>query len=379
LLAFPRALTAALAYTSPVMSLSPPLQQVDRTYVRANHRRLSYFAGCDYFRLSSHPQVLAAAASGLKKFGLNVSASRLTTGNHQLYEQLERSIASFFQAETATLASSGYAPNIIVAQALAGQFSHALIDERAHGSLLNAAQFLDCPVIKFKYRDTTDLVRIIERLGNVKPILLTDGMFSHDGQVAPLKEYLKILPKGAMTLVDDAHGAGVLGKNGRGSLEHEGVSRAGIIQTITLSKAFGVYGGAVLGPAEMRSAILAKSRYFGGNTPLPLPLANAALKSIAILKTDPKLRQRLFQNTAYVKDKLCVANFSLVASPSPIISYLPRDAQDAARLQRRLLAHGVHPPFIKYPGGPVSGYFRFTISSEHTRKQLDDLVAALQA
>ena len=108
------------------------MQQVDRTYVRFQGRKLSYFAGCDYFRLASHPEVLKAAAHGLKKYGLNVAASRKTTGNHQLYEQLETRLVNFFGAESATLASNGYSPNLMAAQALAGQYSHALIDERAH-------------------------------------------------------------------------------------------------------------------------------------------------------------------------------------------------------------------------------------------------------
>jgi 7-keto-8-aminopelargonate synthetase-like enzyme len=294
-----------------------------------------------------------------------------------VYEQLERTLAKFFGVESATLASNGYVPNLMVAQALAGQFSHALIDERAHGCLVDAAQLLDCPVLKFKHRDAADLARIIQRLGRIKPLLLTDGMFSHDGQIAPLRDYLAALPASATILLDDAHGAGVLGKTGRGSVEHAGVSAKRIIQTITLSKVFGVYGGAVLGSHKLRSAIVARSRIFVGNTPLPLPLACAALKSAAILKADKTLRTRLLRNTAYAKDKLSASGFAVTASPSPIIPFVPQNAREAARLTRRLLAHGIHPPFIKYPGGPTSGYFRFAISSEHARRQLDDLIAAL--
>ena len=119
------------------------LQQVKRTYVRQRGLTLSYFGGCDYFRLGSHPVVLAAVREGLQRYGLNVAASRLTTGNHRLYELLEKKLARFFGVESALLASNGYLPNLMVAQALAGEFSHALIDERAHGSLIDAAQFLD--------------------------------------------------------------------------------------------------------------------------------------------------------------------------------------------------------------------------------------------
>ncbi len=361
------------------MTISPTLQQVDRTYVRFQGRKLSYFAGCDYFRLASHPRVLAAVRSGLKNFGLNVSASRLTTGNHQVYELLEQRLAEFFGVETATLAANGYAPNLMVAQALAGRYSHALIDERAHGCLVDAALLLNCPIVKFKQRDAADLARLIQRLGskNIKPIVLTDGMFSHDGGIAPIKEYLSVLPANGVLLLDDAHGAGALGKSGRGTPEYASVSSRRVIQTITLSKAFGVYGGAVLGPRGIREAIVAKSRMFVGNTPLPLPLAAGAIKSVAILKTDQRLRARLVRNTSYVKQKLLARGFPVMDTPSPIIPFIARDATEAAELKRRLLDQGIYPPFIKYPGGPASGYFRFAISSEHTRAQLDGLLKAL--
>src|SRR5947209_8989923 len=128
-------------------ALAPLLQQIDGTYVRYGRRQLSYFGGCDYFRLSSPPAVVAAVRTGLKKYGLTVAASRKTTGNHSLYETLEKRLAEFFGVPDAVLLSNGYATNLVLAQALAGKFSHALIDERAHGSLVDAAIFFDCPII----------------------------------------------------------------------------------------------------------------------------------------------------------------------------------------------------------------------------------------
>jgi 8-amino-7-oxononanoate synthase len=356
------------------------LQQVKRTYVRQRGRTLSYFGGCDYFRLGSHPAVLAALREGLRRYGLNVAASRLTTGNHRLYELLERKLARFFGVESTLLASNGYLPNLMVAQALAGEFSHALIDELAHGSLVDAAQFLDCPIVKFKHRNAVDLARHVQRLGkHFRLIVLTDGMFSHDGSIAPLQAYLKVLPASTALLVDDAHGAGVLGKHGRGTAEHSGIATKRIIQTITLSKAFGVYGGAVLGTTALRKKIVARSRVVVGNTPLPLPLANAALQSLEILKTNRSLYRRLTNNTQYVKAALRKAGFSLEETPSPIVALIQHRAADVTRLKNQLLAHRVFPSFIRYPGGPKNGYFRFTISSEHSRAQLDSLVKALLA
>src|ERR1043166_6956384 len=184
-----------------------PLQQTDRTYVRFHNRKLSYFSGCDYFRLASHPRVIAAIKEGVAKYGLNVAASRLTTGNHILYQQLEQRLTAFFNAESALLVSGGYVTNLIVAQALRGNFSHVVVDEKAHPSLSDAARLLDCPVLKLKHRDAEDLAELVRRCGpGARLILLTDGMFAHDGSVAPLAKYLEVLPRDAIILVDDAHG-----------------------------------------------------------------------------------------------------------------------------------------------------------------------------
>ena len=270
--------------------------------------------------------------------------------------------------------------DLAVGQALAGYFTHALIDARSHGCLAAAARFLDCPLTVFKHRDVSDLARAITHSGPRSRILiLTDGMFSHDGSVAPLKEYLKLLPGEGIILVDDAHGAGVLGKNGRGAPEHAGVDRRRLIQTITLSKAFGAYGGAALVSRELRDKIMATSNSFVGGTPLPLPLAAGALTSLDLLKTNPGWRMRLFENAEYVKSTLRTAGVPLPEAPGPIVPLPVATAPQAARLRRALLAADIFPSFIQYPGGPASGYYRFVISSEHTRAQLKNLAAVLTA
>jgi len=362
------------------MTEPEPLQQVCRTYVRFRQRKLSYFSGCDYFRLASHPRVIAALQAGVKKYGLNVAASRLTTGNHVLYRELEAELAGYFAAESALLVPSGYMTNLVVAQALAGSFSHALVDDRSHPALADAALFLDCPVLQFKSRDAEALARTVQRCGpGSKLLVLTDGMFSRDGSAAPLSEYLEVLPRDAVMLVDDAHGAGVLGGTGKGTLEHAGVSRRRIIQTVTLSKAFGAYGGAILGNARLRQRILDRSRMFAGSTPLPLPMAIAALAGVRVLRGDRSLRRRLAGNAAYVKAGLRRAGLAPPDTPGPIVPLFPQGLSEAVRLRRALLEAGIYPPFVKYPGGPASGYFRFVISSEHSRRQLDGLLGVLLA
>ncbi|MGH7967375.1 MAG: aminotransferase class I/II-fold pyridoxal phosphate-dependent enzyme, partial [Limisphaerales bacterium] len=341
-------------------------------------RRLSYFSGCDYFRLASHPDVLAALRAGLKQYGLNVAASRMTTGNHRLYAELEARLAGFMGAESALLLPSGYLSNLAAAQALAGTFSHALIDEKAHPSLSDAVGMLECPVLRFKHRDPEDVGRAFRRCGpQAWVVLCTDGMFAHDGSVAPLRDYLRVLPKDALLLVDDAHGAGVLGRTGKGSLELTGVSRSRVLQTITLSKAFGVYGGAILGPKSMRRLVIERSQLFIGSTPLPLPLVSAALTSVRILRADKTLRKRMAENVVCLRKELGRRSWVLPETPGPILALRPGTAHATKALNRSLLRSGIYPPYIRYPGGPEGGYFRFVISSEHTRAQLDRLVQAL--
>ncbi len=358
--------------------LPEPLQQVERTYVRWQGRKLSYFAGCDYFRLASHPAVLQAAHQAIDIAGINVSASRFTTGNHRLYGELETALARFFGVEAATLVSNGYVTNIVVAQALAGEFTHAFMDERAHVSLRDASRFLDCPVQTFRHQDSGQLAILLKKMGKTaKPILLTDGMFSHDGSIAPLDKYLKLLPRRGVLLVDDAHGAGTLGQTGKGSVEFCGLKRERVIQTATLSKAFGTYGGVILGDKKLRELILSRSKLIVGNTPLPLPLASAALAAVKALKADATLRERLALNTCLVKTALLDAGVPIADTQGPIIALAPLEAQVTQRLRTALLRAKVFPSLIRYLGGPQDGYYRFVLSSEHTAQQCAALVSTL--
>ena len=360
------------------MSLAEPLQQIDRTFVLFRGRKLSYFGGCDYFRLSSHPEVLRALQEGAEKFGLNVAASRFTTGNHVLFQKLETELTRFFGAERALLVSNGYATNLAVAQGLAGRFTHALIDERSHGSPFDAAELLQCPVKVFRHRDTKDLQRQLKACGASSiAFVLTDGMFSHDGSVPPLRQYLDLLQRRGLLLVDDAHGAGTLGKTGKGTAELCGIRDARVLKTISLSKAFGVYGGAILGPARVIREVQERSRILKGNTPLPLPLANAALTSIKLLRKDRSLRSRLEANASRIKAALRAASVPIADNESPIVAITPTSRQHATRLRRELLRARIHASLIRYGNEPGPGYFRFAISSEHTAAQLDALANAL--
>jgi 8-amino-7-oxononanoate synthase len=351
-----------------VISLSEPLEQVDRVFVRSRGRKLIYFGGCDYYRLSNDPAIMRSAVRAIEKGRmLNVAASRVTTGNHPIYEQLEAALREFFKVKGAVLTATGYTANLVIAQAMAGRFSHALIDDRAHPSLRDATRFLDCPVFQYEHRSAASAAQAVARCGPLaKIILLTDGVFAHDGGFASLPELLQALPRDGMLLLDDAHGAGVLGKNGRGTVEHFGVRDKRIVRAITLSKAFGAYGGAVLGTKPLCDAIVARSGLFAGSTPPPLPMAAAAVAALAAVAGNDPMRARLGRN------------LKLIGKDVPIISVTPRSVSEATRLKTRLLKAGIFPSLIRYPNGPTTGYFRFAIASEHTPEQVQRLLHTLE-
>lgn len=347
-----------------------PLQQVDRTLVLWRGRKLVYFGGCDYHRLSSHPAVLEAMRDGLAEYGLNVAASRKTTGNHLLFEKLEQTAARFFGAERAVLVSSGYLTNLVVAQALRGTLSQALLDERAHSSLQDAVEILGCRVTRFKHRDYAFAAKKLGALKDKRKVaLLTDGLFAHDGSLAPIREYRQALGGDVLLWIDDSHAAGVLGKQGRGSIEQAGIARHNVIQTVTFSKAFGVYGGAVLSDSARAEAVIERARAVTGNTPLPLPLAAAVLEAMTLLKRDRTFLQRLRANIATFWETLGAEQ-----PPSPIVSFVPAAPE---RMRKELLKERIYPSLIRYPGGPPEGYFRFAISSEHTPEQVKALARVI--
>ncbi|MCX8107210.1 MAG: aminotransferase class I/II-fold pyridoxal phosphate-dependent enzyme [Verrucomicrobiae bacterium] len=362
-----------------VTGLCGSLVFVDALHVVYNGRRLLWFAGCDYFRMSQHPEVRAAIRNCLEQHGLSVSASRVTTGDHRLYSVLEREIARYAGTEAAVLAPTGYVANLMAAQALAGKVTHAFIDERAHWSLRDASVLLGCPLTTFRHRDASDLRSKLERLpSQSKPVVLTDGVFAKDGSIAPLAEELGLVSRRGWLLVDDAHGFGVVGNLGRGSAEWAGIKSGRLIQTVSLSKAVGVFGGAVLTTQLMEKSIRSRSTVYAGSTPMPLPLVAGALVSMKFLRMDRFRRQRLASNTKIVKSALRAAGILVPDTPVPIVSVVAVGGMnDIRRFHDHLVRHAIYPSVARYPGTRECGRFRFVISSEHRAEHLERLIEAL--
>jgi 8-amino-7-oxononanoate synthase len=305
------------------------------------------------------------------RYGLTTAASRVTTGNHRLYERLESSAARFFGSESSLVLSSGYLANVAVGEGLRGLFHEAFVDDRCHGSLPAALRGGECRVTTFEHRSCADLRRKRGRVGRGKRVVIvTDGVFAADGAIAPLREYRQAMSPGDLLWVDDAHAAGVIGKGGRGSIEYAEIPREDVIQTITFSKAFGAYGGAVLCDRALRGRLLENSAAVIGNTPLPLPLAGACLKSLTLMT--PARVAALQRNI-----QVFWTEYSSTQPPwpTPIVRCVP---SNPAGLKNELRRNGIFPSHIQYPGGPPEGYFRFALSSRHTASQIRLLAQVLR-
>ena len=353
----------------------PALRQVSPTEVEWRGRRLVYFGGSDYFRFAWHPRLRAAVARAAVVLGHNLSASRLTTGNHPLYIELERSLANFFIAPAVVLTPTGYSAPLVVGQALARRITHAFVDEQAHGCMKDAAVLSRAKVKFFRHGDAGALEESVRRCdARAKVAVFANGLSAHEGTVAPLAEYLGVLPNDGLLIVDDAHGFGTLGKNGRGALEFLGLRDRRIILTITLSKALGCYGGAVIGPGWLRTAVLTQSSLYAGGSPLPLPFVVAAQAALKLLRErGPALRKQLHANVRFVRDAIAAPSPGWLARPGPMFTIAPKSPATRETLRRSLRRAGIYPPLIRYEGGPADCFFRFAISTAHTPAQLATL------
>ena len=361
------------------MPIGPEMVFVDSTTVLSAGRELTFFAGNDYHRLSWRSEVREAVKSSIDLDGLNLSASRFTTANHRVYMELEEALADFFGVKRVVFSPSGYSSNLFAFQGVRSQFDVCLIDELAHPSLVDGALAANLPILRFDHRNLFSLEIALESTKRERAIIATDGVFPAVGSAPPLRQYAELAGRfGAAILIDDAHGVGVLGEAGRGSVEEFEIAGCPVIQTGTLSKAFGTYGGFVVGDEEVAASVEANSGAFVGCTPLPIPLAAAALCAVRILKKESSRFELLKERTARFKGQLNSLGFPQFHGIQAILR-LSGSAEWSERSRGRFTEVGIYPSFIRYPGGPSGGHFRFTLSSSHSDEELDKLESAFQS
>jgi glycine C-acetyltransferase/8-amino-7-oxononanoate synthase len=294
---------------------------------------------------------------------------------------LEAAIARFKESEASLVFGSGYLANLGLIPSLIGPGGFILADRLCHASLLDGCRLSGASFRRYRHRDLDHLVSLLTaRPGRRKTLIVTDGVFSMDGDLAPLPELLDLADRyGAQVLVDDAHGTGVMGREGRGTLEHFGVESRLPFHMGTLSKALGTYGAYVAGPAALIRYLVNRARSFIYTTALPPAAAAAALAAIEVVRSDPARRARLWANQQRFLAGLRSLGFRLPDTQSPIIPVLIGDPEKAVTLAERLLQLGVYAPAIRPPTVPrETSRIRTTVTSEHTGDQLDQVLASLK-
>ena len=391
-----------------------PLRFLDATHIQMGRERLVYFAGTNYLGLSWHPAVRAAMARAAAGGMLQPGASRRTTGEQAAYRHLETRLARFFRFGACAVVPSGYLAPVAAAQGLRDVITHVLLTQEAHAAVADAARLTGCPVTLFPGGDLPALRRLLRKLPrNAVPLLACDGTFSNRGGVAPLREYLNALPARGFLLIDDAHGAGTVGPGGRGALALlglQGASDSRVIQTVSLAKALGVAGGAVLGATPVVAALRQLAAGYIGSTPLLLPAVAALEVSLELVqrhsgRSGPNPPGKLQEHARFFHELLTeglnlaaqgvvrpvgvssraggltpLLAVRVLSDPrTPVTGVYPGSAGARTSFARVLREHGIFPPYITYLGGPAGGYFRFALSSRHTLAEIRLLARAIRA
>jgi glycine C-acetyltransferase len=349
-------------------------------WVELKDRRTLLLCSNDYLGLASDPQLSQAFAAGIERFGTGSGASRLISGNMSPHEELEKAVADFKGTESALLFNSGYHANIGVIPALFGEGDLILSDEWNHASLIDGCRLSKAKVLKYPHKDCASLKKMLRENNNCKKkLILTDGVFSMDGDIAPLPEIVELARQfEAVLMVDDAHSTGVLGPHGKGTLEHFGLDPDCVdIQMGTLGKALGCFGAFVAGKKELIQFLVNKARSFIYTTALPPALAVAAMKALEIAESDHPRRERLWENVGFFKKGLEGLGLDIMGSATPIVPIFIGDSVKTMKISAKLLEKGVFVQGIRPPSVPQGkSRLRATISASHTK---EDLAFALEA
>jgi glycine C-acetyltransferase/8-amino-7-oxononanoate synthase len=335
----------------------------------------------DYLGLATHPAVVQAAVRATERYGCGAGASRLICGTLPPHEELESSLAEFKGTESALLFGSGYLANLGIIPSLIGRKGLILADRLCHASLIDGCRISGADFRVFRHRDSNHVESLLKRRSpNGPALIVTDGLFSMDGDLAPLTELASLAKRyGATVYVDDAHGTGVMGPTGRGTIEEFGVEHEIRFHMGTLGKAVGSSGAYVVGPQETIEYLVNTVRPFIFTTASPPATAGAAIAALAVIRQEPERRARLWANRHRLFHGLQRLGFRMTATVSPILPILIGDARKAIAFAEQLLAHGVYAPAIRPPTVPDhTSRIRITVTSEHTTGQLDEALRAFE-
>lgn len=342
-----------------------------------NGRECLNFASNDYLGLAGHPALKEAARSALEEYGTGAGASRLLGGGTEVHRSLERTTAEFKSVEAALVFNSGYAANSGSIPALAGEGDAVLSDELNHASIIEGCRLSRAAIHVYRHGDMGHLEGLLRESRARRKLVVTDTVFSMDGDIAPLWEIHRLCEEhGALLYLDDAHGTGVLG-GGRGALAHFGITPASwIIQMGTYSKALGSLGAFVAGEADTIKWLVNSARTFIFSTALPAPAAAASLKALEMVASGEAPLQRLWANRDRLASGLEVKGLDSGNSGTPVIPVMAKDAESALALSAGLFERGIYAPAIR-PPTVRTARLRLSVTASHTGADVDFLVRAL--
>ena len=352
----------------------------NRVVTTADGRTLVDFSSNDYLGLAHHPAVAAAMSACALRTGAGSGASHLVTGHGIEHARLEEELAAFVGRERALLFSTGYMANLGVMAALAGRGELVLLDRLSHASIIDGALLSGARFKRYTHGDAAAAERMLRENAEEATVVATDGVFSMDGDIAPIQELAKAAKtRKAWLVVDDAHGIGVLGGTGRGSIEHCGATADDVPVLVgTLGKAFGSFGAFVAGSRDLIEFLIQKARPYIYTTALPQPVAAATRKALEIAQREPWRRERVLSLTARFRKAAREAGIALLDSKTPIQPVVLGSSEAALQAQQNLLEAGFRVVAIRAPTVPRgSERLRITLSAAHSEGQVDALVERL--
>jgi 8-amino-7-oxononanoate synthase len=346
-----------------------------------NGREVDYFGGTAYLGLQSHPAVVQAAQEALKRYGFSTATSRGGFGEHPVYDELEHEACSYFGSEKVLYFASGYLGISILTQATGNRFDHIFIDSSAHFSLWDAAYATNLPITPFHHLSPQSLSEQLhtELHRKERPLVLSDGVFPVSGEIVPLPNYLELVkPFMGLVYLDDAHAVGVLGKNGTGTPEYYAIEDESCRTSATLAKALGGFGGVIWGSVEWVNSIDRASRICAGASPPPLVVAAASARALALARTTPNLRQRLWNNVKQARSGLRALGWDMPDTPVPILCLDTFQGTSLEHIKKKLFEQAIAVELVRsYTSTPAGGALRIAIFATHSQAQIDRLIEAI--
>jgi glycine C-acetyltransferase len=357
------------------------LEDEQKPHTTFDHRLVVNLSSNNYLGLTTHPRLRERALEATRQFGVGTGSVRTIAGTMAIHMELERRLAEFKQTEAVVVFQSGFAANAGTVSAILGKDDIVVSDELNHASIIDGCRLSRATIKVFAHRDVDAARAVLKSLpANKRALLITDGVFSMDGDLGPLPELCTLAEEyGCIMMVDDAHASGVFGRNGRGTIDHFGVHGRVDVQVGTLSKAIGVLGGYVAGSRDLVEFLHHRARPFLFSTSHPPAVAAACVAAIDVLLDEPAIIERLWDNTRFFKAGLAKLGFNTGVSESPITPVIVGDGALAMTLSDRLFEAGVFAQGIASPTVPPGkARVRTIVTATHTREELQFALDAFE-